>query len=228
MLPESLLGVLLVVILLAPGFCFVTRRDRQFPARSPGVLHETAELVVVSVACNMMALALLGLLRVALPRLTPDIGRLAREGAAYVRVEYVVLIGWGAALLVVSCALALLFVPPRWLTKLLPESVRSRFPHNPPIEHNSSWSRLFLLEPERLVYLQCELVDGTLIAGTLFAFNPQIDESGDRELVITSPEMRRNEGHALQPIDAASVAIAARSIRYMTVSYLPLPDIASA
>lgn len=228
MLPESLLGGLLLVILLAPGFCFVTRRDRHFPARSPGALHETAELVVVSVVCNLTVLMLLGLLRAALPEFTPDIGRLAREGAAYVREEYLTLFCWSAALLAISCFLASLFVPPEWLTKRLPQRVRRRFPHNPSIEHNSSWSELFLLEPECVVYLQCELVDGTLIAGALFAFNPQLDESGDRELVLTSPEMRRNGDHSPTPIDAAVVSIAARSIRYLTVSYLAdLPDTAS-
>lgn len=222
-MPESLLGLWLLVVLLAPGFCFVARRNRQYPARSPSPLQEMAELAVLSVACNIAVLALLGLLRGVAPGLTPDLGRLAGNGSDYLREEYAMVSWWGIALLGGSCGLASLFVPPRWLIRVLLARARARIRTRPTIEQGSAWSRLFFLEPECFVYLQCELDDGTLLAGTLFSFSPQIEESADRELVLSAPEIRREGDVGLQPLDASAVSIASRTIRYMAVTYLTQP-----
>jgi len=71
----------------------------------------------------------------------------------------------------------------------------------------------------------CELNDGSYLGGELFTYNSDEDETGDRELALSSPITYRAAGD--DPVDledVGAVSVSARQIKFLTVSYLPVDD----
>jgi hypothetical protein len=225
--PTTLVGLLLFVALLAPGFCYLLRQERARPARTVSTFRETVTLAAISLGCDATVGAAFGVLRILLPSRTPDIGALIRHPAEYTRVYYASLAWWGLGLLTAACLLGVALartdigaktaeglgrVPGlRWLT-----------PPTNSVTFQSAWWRLFHQHEDSLVHVGCHLDDGSFVSGWLLSYAADYDETGDRELTLSAPVFFRPAGAAdganLDGVGA--VAISARRIIDLLVSYV--------
>ena len=106
-MPTTLVGLLLFVALLAPGFTYLLIAERgPLPVRGVSVLRETASVALASVLFNAAAVITVAALRAVAPGLTPDTGRLVREGLPYLRTHYAAIAWWSAGALCLACLLA--------------------------------------------------------------------------------------------------------------------------
>jgi len=232
--PTTLIGLLLFVALLAPGFVYVLRREAERPARPVSAFRETALVVLVSVVCNVAVLLILGVLRGLASQHTPDVGALVRQPASYARGHYRLLFGWGVGLLMLASVLAVVLAQPA-VTAKLSRAVRGvrglRWLLPAPtgaLQPMSAWWRLFagdLVQPSTRIYLGCELDDGSYIAGWLRSYNHDAPESGDRDLVLSAPVTERppRADTAEELADVQYTVISARRLTALHVTLVKLP-----
>lgn len=231
-MPTTVSGLLLFVALLTPGFVYLVRTESRLPGQRYTVLRETALVVSVSLLANSLVLGLLGILRSLWPSGTPDTGLIVQDPGTYFRSHYVMVMLWGAGLLLAAVAVAaLIAVPPAWSGRLLSRSKTWPIPaihtaierrQRNPIAAESGWGRAFFRHPERQVHLGLRQVDGTYLYGRLLTFSPQIEENDDRSLQLVGPvEIRTPSAKNPEPMDADVVVVSANAIKTMSVHYLP-------
>ena len=226
-MPTSLVGLALFVVLLAPGMCYRWHRSVRRPVKKVSELRELASVTLVSVVSDAIALALFGVWRSARPGLAPDVGRLVRDPGAYVAHAYVPVATWAAGLLALACVVGLALAAfaeaaaldgsaASWVVRV----ARGR-PGD--IAPEPAWWRMFANRPEELVYAGCELDDGNYVGGYVAAFSAEWDETADRELVLTDPEIRDASGE-MQKMGSSAVVVSARRLQFVTVTYVPVAD----
>jgi hypothetical protein len=161
-------------------------------------------------------LILFGLLRIFSPKITPDVGNMARLGSAYIRPHFVDTAWWALGLLAASCLLA--WILGRHWPDVAGGVTSGR------ISFTSAWWELFHMNPDTRIYVSCELLDGTYVAGYLLTYSTEPDEISDRELTLASPMAYRAPGgrqpSVLPSIDAFSIKVS--QMRYLGVSYIEL------
>jgi hypothetical protein len=96
-MPSTLGGLVLFVVFLTPGFLNYIQRRRRAPQRALSPLVEVATFLSISVATNVVAVALFSVVRLATPAHTPNIEALVSMGSAYIdpRIGYLALWGFG-------------------------------------------------------------------------------------------------------------------------------------
>lgn len=230
-MPTSLVGLLLFVVLLAPGFCYLLRREREAPVRTVSGFRETVTLVLTSLGCNLAVAVAFGLIRGLLPRHTPDVGSLVRAPDPFVRAHYDELAWWALGLLVAACLLAVAMASAD-LTAMVGRGLR-RVPVArrlaPPtrgVRFQSAWWRAFQ-DPSHQghrVYLGCALDDGSYVAGWLFSHAIDHDETADRDLILSAPVCFRpagaEDGDAAELRNVDAVVLSARRIVELFVTYV--------
>jgi len=82
-MPTTLVGLLIFVVLLLPGFAYLVGKERHGPERRASPFRETVAIVAASIASELFVLVLFGLARLALPNALPDITELIRVPRAY-------------------------------------------------------------------------------------------------------------------------------------------------
>jgi Family of unknown function (DUF6338) len=216
-LPSSFTGLVLFVLLLAPGFTFAAQRERRAPRRRRSAFAETVLLGLTSFLCDVSALLVFAVLRAAFPDHTPDVGRLVREGRTYFDAHYAYLGWWALGLLALACAFG--FVLGRWPPKFAPVFAED-------ITFTSAWWDLFERYRDAKVYVGCELEDGSYLGGDLLTYNSDEDETENRELALAAPiTFRASEADdEVELDDVGAVSVSARQIKFLTVSYLPVDD----
>lgn len=216
-MPSSLTGLVLFVLLLAPGFTYAAQRERRAPRRQRSAFGETVLLGLTSFLCDVAALGVFAILRVALPDHTPDLGRLLRDGRTYFDANYAYIGWWALGLLALACAFG--FVLGRWPPPFTPVFADD-------IQFTSAWWDLFQQYPDSEVYVGCELEDGSYLGGALFTYNSDEDESENRELALSAPITYRPAGTNEETLidDVGAVSVSARQIKFMTVTYRPPRD----
>jgi Family of unknown function (DUF6338) len=231
--PSNLAGLLLFVVLLAPGFVHALRREAERPQRPISAFRETVRLVLVSVTCDVAVLVLLSLVRLLRPLQTPNVGALVRNPVPYARTHYALLATWSLGLLLAACLLAIALAHPAVTSRLghatLRVAVLRWLVPSPTdiIQPISAWWRLFADHdhPGARIYLDCELNDGSYVGGWLYSYNPDEPETGDRDLVLGAPLRMRAVGtDATAPLEGVSaVVISARQLVSMHVTYVEPP-----
>lgn len=227
-MPESLGGLALFVALLAPGFLYVWRRERRVPRASPSALRETAEVVLASVVGTIFALSGMAAVRATTPSITPDVGRLVREGGAYVKDDYRLVAVWAVGLLATACLSTFWAAGPKTRTvgllgRFRPTDIGAG--NGALISPASRWWEMFReeVEDDEQVWVQCTLEDGTYLAGALGSFSTETDETGDRDLVLVGPiDYGRPGEKDTRTLGDLSVIISASRIMYLGVAYLPV------
>jgi Family of unknown function (DUF6338) len=225
-MPGNAIALLVFLAAIAPGSCYVARRETRLPGREQSVLRETATVVLTSVAAHAITLAAFGALRTAAPGLVLDPGALVRSPGDYFEHHYLETITWLAAALVSSCGVAALAaVPPSWALGVMPDWMKPPWAHasdRPPITYESAWTTAFHLRPHHLVHVRCNLHDGTSLGGRLASFNPDVDETPDRDLILAGPIDLQWPGDATaHHLDDVGLAIvSSRDVSFITVSYV--------
>jgi hypothetical protein len=213
-MPSTLGGLAIFIIFLTPGFLNYVQRRRRVPQRALSPLVEVSTFVSISVLTNLLALALFAFVRWITPTHTPNVEQLLSQGATYVdpRVGYVA--AWLAAVLVVSCVLAVLIG-----SGILP------FPQlTPVIINTSAWYQVFESGPvDTKVFVGCDMYDGSYISGYLDWYNTDVDEVADRDLVLAAPIEITAEGHTTKS-GFKRMILSARNIDGLSVSFIEGDD----
>jgi Family of unknown function (DUF6338) len=216
-MPDTFLGLAILIILFMPGVIFAIQADSRRPAHELSPLRELISIAGVGTICNVVVLLIFGLLRSLFPTITPNIGQMARAGSEYIRLHFVSVSWWAFGLFFGACILA-------WILGRFWPGVAGRFVSGE-IFFTSAWWELFHKYPDRQVYIGCELNDGTYISGYLIRYSTESDETPHRELALAGPIIYRASGSdvsaVLQNVDAMSLR--AGQMKYLTVTYLPLP-----
>lgn len=241
-MPTTVTGLLLFVVLLLPGFAYVVGRERRGVERRLTAFRESATVVAVSVACEIAVLCGFAVIRLVLPWITPDVGRLIREGDAYVGTHYGSLAVWGLLLLLAAITLAYAMAMEetrQFLQRLAARKWVRRIGDFPPLRplmrlltatapHTSTVSAWWLMfedwHPGLDVHVGCLLDDGSYIEGRLASFNRSADDSPDRDIVLTAPlKHRLPDERQSGDYDAGAACISARRIVTMFVTHIPEP-----
>ena len=226
-MPSTLIGLLVAVYALIPGYCYYAIRRRTVPTRPVSTVVEGANLLVVAVVTNTVTLALYGVLQW-VPWFgghSPSIVELLRDTRGYLlesnaRLAYVGV--WAMGVLAVSSALAVAFAHRSWPIRRLTARLA------PALSDESVWHRYFELSKPRdtdsnkyYTYLECHLMDGSYVAGPLAWYNTDIEDHSDRELVIGQPlTILGSDGEPLTPSPSSQAILSAREIRRILVTHV--------
>ncbi|MBY6708100.1 hypothetical protein HQ308_14940 [Rhodococcus sp. BP-241] len=242
-LPDSFLGLVLFVVLLAPGLVSVQTGPRNKPIAKPTALREIAGIVFRSLISLSAASAVMAVVRHCRPNNTPDVRRLINEPGTYLPPNYVSVVAWGLATLALACLFAWLWSTfantktyQNWskstlATKLKPKHV---------IETSPAWWVMFKPEESEQndfrAMADITVDGGVVFSGEVFSFSPEADEHADRELTLIEPIYRMtpaptpNRGRfsfRSQPdpdpenvkLDASLFGISAREIKHIAVRW---------
>ncbi|GGP77280.1 DUF6338 family protein [Saccharothrix coeruleofusca] len=222
-MPTTLASLVIFLVLLMPGFAYRLLRERSASHRSFSPFRETISLAFTSVLADAAALAVFAALRALFPKATPDVGRLVRDPGGYFGAHYATLFAWGAGLLALATLLAALAAA-EWPRRLYLSRFRPDWKSttSQSITYLSNWWALFTRNPGTRKYVGCVLDDGSYVAGWLKWFSNSADDGPDRELSLTGPIYYRkpNAAEAVELRDVHAVAVSARKIVLLTVSYL--------
>lgn len=226
-MPSTLIGLLVAVYALIPGYCYYAVRRRTVPTRPVSTVIEGANLLAVAVVANTVTLALYGVLQW-VPWFgdhSPSIVEILRDTRGYLlesnaRLAYVGV--WAMGVLAASSMLAVAFAHRVWPIGHL----ASRFA--PALSDESVWHRYFeLAKPKNTdtyVYLECHLVDGSYVAGPLVWYNTDIEDHPDRELVLGQPlAILSPDGESVPPSPNSQAILSAREIRRILVTHVVDP-----
>ncbi|SIR31240.1 DUF6338 family protein [Micromonospora avicenniae] len=227
-MPTTVLGVVIFVGLLLPGYLYERRRERDIPQRTRSPLRETMSVLFVGVSADVVTGLILALAWSTLPVRAPDLAALLRTPREYLIAGPWLVVGWAAAGLAFACLSAYLVAARpwhRWLRR------RTRFGkllrHAEP--QQSSWWLLLREHPDLPKYVGCYLDDGSYVAGRLHSFSRVSDETADRDLSLRHdpehPLVYRPKGaDQTYPLtNIGAVAISARRIVLLTVTYREAP-----
>ncbi|MGW1362927.1 DUF6338 family protein [Streptomyces chartreusis] len=211
-MPTTITGLVLLVVLLLPGLTFVIIRDRKGSERRPTAFRETGTVVFCSVLAELAVLVIFAIVRGVKPNLTPDVGRLVREGATYAQVHYAELVWWAGGLLSLACGLAAVVA-----------LITAGSPHASVM---SAWWVMFeKWFPGENPLVGCVLEDGSYVEGRLASFNVSSDDLPDRDLVLIEPLKYRAPGaRETHDFPWGSACISARRIVTLFVSYPLAPE----
>lgn len=227
-MPTTALGLLIFVVLLAPGLTYSAYRAASKPVDKPSALRELGGIALRSVACDLIALIAFAGVHAWRPAWTPDVAALVRDPKKYLSQEYGALFWWGLGLLAFACLLALLaasVAASDWWARATDSGPFSWVTPQGGVTNESAWWGLFTAYPDKRVYVGCTLDDGTYLGGWLLSYSPDSDETENRELVLTGPlAFRGPDAEDTGTLEVGGVTISARHLQYLTVSYLPLVD----
>lgn len=236
MVPDTVIGVLLSIVLLAPGFVYLETRERHHPGIKYSPIRETSFVVTTSLSTLSLGALLFAVVRVIAPEATPDIGAYVRHGGSEFRAHYVQAAAWGLGLVAFACVLASLSaIPPRWCaawTRGLPvvgercSTWLSQRRGNGPIRAQSGWGLAMTLLPNTQQWVDIVLLDGTCLHGMLMAHSTQIEETADRDLVIATPIRARPPlATDWTTLTAGTLVVSGARISYFTVQYVQVSSV---
>jgi hypothetical protein len=222
-MPDTFLGLVLFVLFLAPGLSYFIVRETRRPQREISAFRETAALVLVGVACNLVVAIGFTLLRWVLPGHTPDVGSFVRNPAQYFKANFSYAVYWSLALVGLACVVAIWFGTRQGL--LLP-GLHLRRPYltwrQVPlgmIRFESTWYHFFHYDQKSFIYCGCHLEDGSWVGGFLKWYSTEVEETGDRELALTYPRYRAPGSKKIADL-TGMVIVSARRLTMLEVSYL--------
>lgn len=213
-MPTTFVGLLIFVAFLTPGFLYTAQRRALAPQAERSVLMETTAVVAVSLATNAVVVGFFGVLRWLSPEHTPDVGQLLTTGSDYPVEHLPYVLGWATVLFLASCALAVWVARWKWVRGWLGQALG-------PITDSSAWCETFAA-PDDSTYPHAgvELADGGFVSGRVYWFSTDLDETGDRDLVLGTPlQFVTAEGEE-DDVDAQRVIVSARDIRRIYVTYI--------
>jgi hypothetical protein len=172
----------------------------------------------------VFALGTFGVVRIVLPSHSPDVGLLARDPASYLRADLAYLFWWAVAVLTLACGVAIgaaRFAGSAHARRLARRAPFRWFLSRRGVLANPAWWTLFNQYPDKEAYIGAVLDDGSYLGGWLLAYNPDSAETADRDITLTGPITYRSPT-AYEAVDlgVGAVAVSARRIQYLTVSYL--------
>ena len=239
-MPNSLTGLLIFVVLVAPGFVFVVVTERgPFARSSSSVLRETAAVALASLTCDVVSAAIYATTWSIGSSVWPwhidgpllSIQSLLETGSAGQPIDRVGIATTLTALVALACIAALVLASIVNNSDLLQlRSVRPArwvLPAKGARNQSAWWTVLREENSGHYRRVTCYLDDGSRVRGMLNSFNPSSDETEDRELVLGPPIRLTDVDGTHQYLKWGAVTVSARKMRFMHVAYyqtLEAPD----
>jgi hypothetical protein len=229
-MPTTLAGLLIFVIALSPGFCYILRRERIFVSRDFSTFRESASVILGSILSLGISLSVFSIFRSIFPKHTPDIGALVRTPKLYIDAHYAYLAWWGVAILATACIISV--IAPhvfRWwseqdLRSKLPDWASKHIGSGQDIKLVPAWWEVFEANPDKSRRVVCKLEDGSHVEGVLHTYSHASNETGDRDFVLGAPLIIRDpDGDALKE-DVGGLVISAKRLMYLYVDYIDPVD----
>jgi Family of unknown function (DUF6338) len=230
MVPSSLLGLIMFVVLLAPGLVFVLRYEKAVPSGPRSAFRETLRVVFVSVVSLTVTMVLATLLRWIMPGRTVNVRALIREPVPFVREHHVHLAWWAFGLLLFATVLAWVAADPRivrWSQNVESRAAVRWITGKQPtdITEVSTWWRAFSEQKKT----SGKTIVGVLqdnesyVQGTLLSWSTGTVDYDKRELILTAPLTYVTADGGTHDLQVHMIVIAARNIVRLDVTHL-LPD----
>jgi hypothetical protein len=202
-MPTTLAGLLVFVVMLLPGFVFITLYTWDRPRRRWSAVEEAAAIVLASFLIEAVTAGLYFLF-LQIPKVTaPSLDLLIREPDEH--------LGWVVGLLGVSAGLAALASWPMRRRRVHPAVTSSWWTLFDKWQHGRDYTT---------THIECSLDDGSAVTGVLGDWNTGEDESGDRDLILGAPITYKPPGRQEYHEHPVSVVcISARRIVAMFVAY---------
>lgn len=226
-MPSTLTGILILLFSFAPGYVYLLLSERQgAPLRTVSAFRETAQVILTSFLALSAAAVVFAIATLVLGDAAPDVKALATTPGAYWDDHVFEVVGWGAGLLLLACAMSYLWgahTVGRRLADLTQSAAVGRFVWPPSTtSFTSAWTLMLeVREPDLHKYVKARLNDGTLVEGWMSSFNPHVSETGDRELTLANPVHITAPDGTVTANEGGAVALSARSVLYLDVEYHP-------
>ena len=226
-MPTTLTGLLIFVVLLAPGFLSVVVTERgPFTRTAPSVLRETASVALASLLCDLVALAVYVPVSAMSGGRLPSLRELVEDGESLWAEDRVTVLITALCLLLGACLVALT------LSGLVNNTSGFRalkvrkpiswvLPAKGARTESAWWGVLHREHPHLYRRVTCYLQDGTRVRGWLKTFNPAVDETEDREMILAAPIRVTSSNGAHRRIDTGYITVSARQIQFLHVDYYP-------
>jgi hypothetical protein len=215
MAPTSWAAAFLFVVLVAPGLLFDLLSEKRRVLPSESAFREISRVVLSSIVFTGFSLLLLvGVRTWWAPPWLPDPGLAIRDPSHYFPAHYQ-LVGCCIAG-VVAVAFGLALGADRYL------AMKSK---SGGIKKRSAWTIAFENDcpVDRLPYARIRLDDGSVYAGHVRAFSPDI-ETSDREIILKGPHLKSKTGeNKLAPVakDYERIVLKGADVKAISVSYWP-------
>lgn len=213
-MPSTWLGVLLFLLLIAPGLLFDLLSDRRRAVVKESAFREVGRTILASLGFGAVGLAIASLAHVAWPAVFADPAALIGAGAATYLQDGAIHV---AALITIQTSAALAAAGgANWYLQ--------RRSHNARLRAVSAWFDVFRRErPEETVpYARVRTKSGVVWAGTVIEYSPDL-EIADRELVLGTPLASSKTNAELKPLPSVWQRVLLRDdeIQWITVKYVP-------
>lgn len=223
LVPTTLTGLLLFVVLLLPGFAYLVGKERHGTERRLSPFRETVAIVAASITSELVVLAAFFAIRALWPTITPNVGTLIDNTSAYLRGtpghpgHHRIVAVWGVILLIAATLGAYLATKPK--VRRLGQILTGPYPHESTV---SAWWVLFERWPNgRDVEVVCMLDDGSVVRGRFASFNTSAEDSPDRDLILRRPIFYKPPVDNAQeaPYNVSAACFPARRIVTLFVAY---------
>lgn len=217
MVPSTWLTVLLFLVFVAPGLVFDLLSGRRRAGASESAFREISRVVFAGTIFSGVALLVLSGLRARYqPGWIVDPGALLRDGSKYAIANYQAIAETLGAGFGISVGLVL-----AWHLTL------DVFTKGSSIRQRSAWTQAIRFDPpkDHYAYARVRLEDGTIYAGKVRSFTPDI-ETSDREIALSQPHLktrRKDSTNGLKslPPEYQRIIIPGSAIAAVVISYLP-------
>lgn len=230
MVPSTAVGAAFFVVLLTPGLLYVLRRERTAPRQPASAFRETLCVVAVSIASLLAAALVVGWLRAFAPEATVDVGALLRDPGRYAVDHHVRLAWWSLATIALASVAALAAADPRVARNASALAERPAMrkvlgTSNTDIRSHSSWTHVFTMYDDHPggpgnVVVGALLDDGAYVQGILASHSPDLEETGDRELVLTAPITLRTKDGKTQALPNTYTIVSAGRVLRLDVTHV--------
>ena len=222
-MPTTFVGLLLFVLLLAPGLTYRAYRAPNVPVQKLSALRELGGVALRSTIFDTLALAVFGLARVVFTSATPDVGALVRDPGSYLHAHYLRTVWWTVGVLAFACLMAVLVAvfigsakanawrASSWFSWMLPRGA---------VTEDSAWQIALGAYPDKDKHVGLMLDDGQYIDGYLWNFSADTDETADRDIALQTPRLREAGATDLKDMSQDGIVVSARNIKAITVTYL--------
>lgn len=210
-MPTTVLSLAIVGLIVVPGLSYRAGRESRYPTQKVKGFRETASITFAGIVSVIAGLVVFGIIRAVVPSHTPDVGELLSTPGIYIRGQLPYLAAWALAVLTISSTGAYFF-----------GRFSPRLPSNIAVE--SAWWSAFESIPDlddMQVYVDCYLMDNSVLSGYLYSYSVDIEETMDRELCLVAPvEYKATGSFRTEELeDAGIVTVSAARIKFVVVTY---------
>ncbi len=220
--PSTLGQLVLLVALLLPGLAFTIHREWYLPRPKVSVFRESASVIFSGAAVDILAVAIAVVAVHVFPALGLD-GQLVGVSADSITWPQFVSVFW-RAIAVLALAVAIGWLAGGRAAYGLASKIRLAGRGR---TDGSAWWLLFdqqYVPKGTSPYAGIELDDGQWFEGYVSTFSTATDDTPDRELTLVHPVKHREANGDSEPVEMEgvdAVALSARQIRFLRVTYLP-------